>query len=349
MIIRRHSENYNFIGDTITGTTYRWGNRLDDNPLFAPWPELADISISNHCTKNCDFCYRESKPDRSFISIEDYDFIMKSLSHPNWGNVFQVALGGGEPFEHPDFFNIISLTKEYNVVPNVTTNGSHLNEKNVSLLQNTIGAIAVSVNSLEMLNTTGIRLLVESGIKTNLHFILSNKTIQQANEILDGKFNDTLKGINGIIFLTYKPLGRASHENCLNLNSDLKRFIEHIDNNKCSIDIGFDACFVPILLHLTKTNPCFIDACECAYFSVYIDEKLNVKPCSFAINDSTYFNLKENSFLEIWDNKFSNYRKEYYNDCKRDCKNKIYCRGACPYYDMINFCFDNYKSEALVL
>ena len=96
MKIRRHNEHYNFIGDTESGMTFRWGKTFNDDPLIAPWPELADISISNYCTKHCDFCYRDSSDKGSFMSLEEYEYVLQSLNHPKWGKVFQVALGGGE-------------------------------------------------------------------------------------------------------------------------------------------------------------------------------------------------------------------------------------------------------------
>jgi len=109
MKIRRHIDNYNFIADQETGMTFRWGKTFNDNPKFAPVPELVDISISNHCSKGCDFCYRDSKLNNSFMSLNDFEYILKKLKHPKYGNVFQVALGGGEPLEHPDFIKFIEL------------------------------------------------------------------------------------------------------------------------------------------------------------------------------------------------------------------------------------------------
>ena len=42
-MLRRHIGNYNFVGDAKTGITIRWGKTINDNPVFAPVPELADI------------------------------------------------------------------------------------------------------------------------------------------------------------------------------------------------------------------------------------------------------------------------------------------------------------------
>jgi MoaA/NifB/PqqE/SkfB family radical SAM enzyme len=44
-------------------------------------------------------------------------------------HAFQVALGGGNPNQHPDFIEILRLTREdYGIVPNYTTNGRGLSD-----------------------------------------------------------------------------------------------------------------------------------------------------------------------------------------------------------------------------
>lgn len=55
MKLLRKSKKYNLLGDKKTGVTIRWGKTLSDDPILAPWPELVDISISNHCTKKLFF------------------------------------------------------------------------------------------------------------------------------------------------------------------------------------------------------------------------------------------------------------------------------------------------------
>lgn len=105
--------------------------------------------------------------------------------------------------------------------------------------------------------------------------------------------------------------------------------------------------FCPVLLHLTNTNPDFIDNCECGFFSVYIDEKLVVKPCSFC-SDNTYgFNLKSYSFNEIWEERFNKYRREAINNCQRECGNRIHCGRQCVLFDEINICYSNKEERRL--
>jgi len=91
-MIKRYIGDYHFLADKTTGITMRWGKSVNDNPSFAPVPELADISISNHCTKGCSFCYRNSRNNQEWMSTEDYCHVLDAMNHPKYGNVFQVAL-----------------------------------------------------------------------------------------------------------------------------------------------------------------------------------------------------------------------------------------------------------------
>jgi len=339
MKIRRHSKDYNFIGDTITGTTFRWGESFDKNPQYAPWPELADISISNHCSKGCDFCYRDSKPDNSFISLGDYEYLLKQLRHPHWGNVFQVALGGGEPLEHPDFIKIIDITLAYGIIPNFTTNGQHITNDMIMKFKNKVGAIAISATDIQTIDKRIIENLKNNGIKCNLHYVLNYYNLDQAVDILSGKYNQYLRYVNSIIFLTYKPLGRADSSRVLKMDKNFLTFVNLVGNNSCSTRIGFDACFVPMLMHYTNVDLKYIDPCECAFFSVYIDEKLRMSPCSFSDNKEFTYSIKEYLIEYIWTVLFSKYRDSLNNNCIRECKNKTECRGRCPYFDNITMCY----------
>ena len=346
MLIRRHSDGYNFIGDTETGVTMRWGVSLDQDAVLAPWPELADISISNHCTKHCDFCYRDSKPDNSFVSVADYESILDSLTSPRWGSVFQVALGGGEPLEHPGFLEIIQRTWERGIVANFTTNGLGVTRTLAAGLAGKVGAVAISISNIEELCPERVKILADAGIKTNLHFILDNNSIDQATELLKGRFNHLLDDVNAVIFLTFKPKGRGTGSRCLRSGTSLDRFVARIDSNACSAHIGFDACFVPILMRRTEVDVDYVDSCECAFFSVYIDEQMNVKPCSFAAGNRDSFNLRQYSMEEIWTQHFSDYKRRILDhSCGEDCKHSPSCHGKCAYFDSLAFCYQPERIE----
>lgn len=340
-MIIRHTDSYHFIADSNTGITFRWGKTMKDNPVWAPVPELADISISNHCSKGCAFCYRDSQPNNEFMGLEDYCFVLDSMTHKDLGGVFQVALGGGEPLEHPQFLDIIDATIKRGIVPNFTTNGIFLTDEICQLIKLKVGAVAVSVSKVDELKTETIKMLIRNGIRANIHYVLSEQNIKEATEILKGKYNSLFYGVNAIIFLTYKPAGRASERFILKLNSRFDEFLSKIDDKTIKRPrIGFDACFVPMLLHSTHINKDIVDSCEGGFFSVYVDHNLNVSPCSFSGAKDQY-NLKEFDFYDIWNNRFREYRVRQTNKCSAQCPEHDNCRGCCPYYPLITVCYEH--------
>lgn len=337
-MLSRNIEDYHFLADNKTGVTFRWGKTFDDNPTFAPVPELADISISNRCTKECDFCYRASTPDGSLMSVSDYCDVLDSMNSPEYGNVFQVALGGGEPLEHQEFFTIIEETVKRGIVPNITTNGTLLTKDVFAQLKGKVGAIAISITDINNLNNYQKVLQFKDCVRTNVHYILSQGTIGQALDIVEGRYNKLLTGINAVVFLTYKPAGRGGFENVLKTGDVLNKFLNIVKSPKTICKIGFDACFVPMLLRNSQGIDDFVDFCEGGFFSVYINEKKEVSPCSFS-NGQDSFSLNEYDFYDIWLNRLQPYRDRIKNHCVLGCNIRHMCKGACPYFPEITNCY----------
>ncbi len=344
-MIRKHLEGYNFVGDPETGVTFRWGHNFEDNPYMAPWPELLDISISNYCTNDCNYCYRQSSETGRFMAFEDFQFLLDQLENKKFGRVFQIAFGGGEPLLHPDFNRMLKLTKQCGIVPNYTTSGKFFDKYNLKSTRECCGAVAVSWDpsrnlSLKELSKLG-ELLKKNEIPSNIHFVLSNSSINTAITILEGHLEEYLENFNSLIFLTYKPSGRASCSNIIQQGSRLKKFLSLVDESQTDLKIGFDACFVPVLMKYTCIDTDFVDSCECGFFSLYIDENLNVSPCSFCNDESYSYNLKQISIENIWQNQLSGYRKFVAKNTEkscRECKKNSECRGKCPFFKEIFLC-----------
>jgi len=337
-MLARYIGDYHFLADPESGVTFRWGKTLDDNPLFAPVPELADISISNRCSKGCSYCYKDSTPDGNVMSVEEYCQVLDSLCSPVHGTVFQVAIGGGEPLEHPDFYRIVDETVKRGIVLNFTTNGLKLTKETCETIKGKIGAMAISASSLSDLKRIRLAIDCAEGMKVNIHYILSKESIVEATEIVNGTYNDLLKGINAVVFLTYKPAGRGSEKLLLGEGADLDTFVNAVKAPKTTCKIGFDACFVPMLIRGKAVRNEMVDVCEGGFFSAYIDENMRVSPCSFSGGRDAY-SLREYGFYDIWLNKLQAYRERVKNNCKRDCVAQTICRGRCPYYPQVTNCY----------
>ena len=119
---------------------------------------------------------------------------------------------------------------------------------------------------------------IKRGVKTNIHYVLSDGSIDEAIERLqDDAFP---KGINAVIFLLHKPVGSGKKKNVLCLaDKRIRIFFGGVQNRKFPFKTGFDSCSVPgILNYMDKINRISIEACEGARFSCYISPDMKMTP-----------------------------------------------------------------------
>jgi len=328
----------------------------DVDPFQAGHPELADICITTVCNNNCPYCYQNSKSGGYHMPLEDYKFIIGQLN-----KTFQIALGGGEPTLHPDFIEILKVTREAGIVPNYTTNGIFLvgydsddifikyrngnrarADSILSATKKYCGAVAVSYHENMDVVKIATKEFIREGITTNVHYVVNEDNIEEAGEFLTEDF----EGLHAVIYLLYKPIGRATSDKVVTSTSRLEKFINRVTelSEQTGIKIGFDACFCNYLVRYTDFDPTYFDSCDSGRFSIYVSEKLNVSPCSF--NKNVFGNLREQSLEEIWNGrKFEEYREGIReNKCKGKCDLFELCYGGCPILP-INLCKEDYKEE----
>jgi radical SAM protein with 4Fe4S-binding SPASM domain len=246
------------------------------------------------------------------------------------GKTFQIALGGrGDVDRHENFEGILNYCKSNGIVPNFTSSGLGFTKEIISICKKYCGAIAISWYRHEH-TLKAINILLEANIKTNIHYVLGNNSIDEAIERL--KNNDFPKDINAIIFLLHKPVGLGQKENILTINNPkLKEFFNVIDNYKFNFKIGFDSCTVPALLNFTKNiNRDSFDTCEAARWSMYITSDMKALPCSFDQELNWVYDISNSSIKNAWNSKqFENFRNYYKKSCIK-CNDQLSCLGGCP-------------------
>ncbi len=95
-------------------------NDLDN--LTPSYPENIDIKITDYCDKGCPFCHENSTVKGIHGDILNQDFI-KTLSP-----FTELALGGGNPIDHPKLVEFLRELKERKIIANVTVNQKHFIE-----------------------------------------------------------------------------------------------------------------------------------------------------------------------------------------------------------------------------
>lgn len=101
---------------------------------------------------------------------------------------------------------------------------------------------------------------------------------------------------------------------------------------RTALQLGVDACLSPLRLRRGNLDGTFFGSCEAGFFSLYIDEELNVMPCSFCNDPAHAFSLREYSLEEIWTEKFGPYRARAAGNRSEQRECAVKRRGTCPFY-----------------
>ena len=357
MLSRSIDQNNKFyeLFDSETGLYVRSGvinNGKDTgvNPFMRNFPGLIDVGVMGHCIHGMSgYCYASgTECYQNGLSV-----VKENMSFSNFckivdqckGKVFQFALGGrGDVDQHENCEEILAYSRNNGVVPNFTTSGYKLTHRIIDMLKHYVGAVAVSWYRAEY-TTNAINNLINAGVKTNIHYILGNNTIEEAIDRLNN--NSYPEGINAVIFLLHKPVGMGLSDNVItSLNPYIQQFFEIIDKKLFPFKIGFDSCSCAGILNFTK-NIDFnsIDYCEGGRFSCYIDAQMNMMPCSFAINKVWQISLKHYSIEEAWNSSIFNIFRHFFAKSCNFCNYKQYCGGGCPLYPEITLCSEEDRSQ----
>lgn len=223
--------NYDVYIDLDTGTKIR-KNDLDF--FEANTVESMDIKITNCCNMGCCACHEGSTPDGKHGDILSPSFL--DNLHP----YTELAIGGGNPLEHPDIDEFLKKCKEKEFICNITVNQTHFIE-NYDRIKNWVDnrfiyGVGVSFNKpsnklIELLQT------IPNSV---LHVIVGLIELDDLNFMA----NNNLK----ILILGYKQVRRGKDlynnifmRNTIDYRIDvLKNYIKYIIKDKWFNVVSFD-------------------------------------------------------------------------------------------------------------
>jgi len=345
-----YDSKYNFrtAFDTESGAYVRTGI-LDEkgrdtgrDPFMASFPHLIDVGVMGHCihgktglcAKAGVGCYQSGMfVEQPNMTVEDFAWIAEQCK----GRCNQFALGGrGDPDQHEHFEELLRITRANQLVPNFTTSGYGMTAEKAAKCKEHCVAVAVSWYRSEY-TLNAIKLLLEAGVKTNIHFVVGRNSIDEAIERL--RANDFPKGINAVIFLLHKPAGQGTIANMLSPDDPkVAEFFAQVDSRH-PFKVGMDSCNVPGAINFCRNIlPESLDTCEGGRYSCYIGSDMTMVPCSFDQQKRFEVSLRDMSIEQAWNSEpFEGFRSRMRGACP-DCKKKDLCMGGCPLMPEIVFC-----------
>ncbi|MBD3204321.1 radical SAM protein [Candidatus Woesearchaeota archaeon] len=299
-------------------------NNFLPNVLSAP--ETVHLSVTGKCNLNCVFCYGKSKtPD---LSKKEIFRMIDTLSSMR---VFQLAIGGGEPFLRKDIFEIIDYTRQKNIIPNITTNGTLITKEIIEKIKNKIGQLNLSYyENFKKLNDI-LQLLIKNNIRTGINILVTKKNLPVLKNII----NDLLRyDIANIIILRPKP---GKNKKWYQQNQFSKKELNKLKKvlDKYQKKINVDCSLTCLMYNIPKQELQKNSVFGCVAGSRFCTIKNNgdVFPCSF-FNEKDYLagNIVKTDFEKIWKKsqtfkKFRKLTKKIKGKC-RTCEIKEHCKGC---------------------
>lgn len=340
------SEGYNYLFNARTGFFARWGKTLEEDPQMAPAPEILDLEISfgGQCAGNCEFCYKGNGGAQPVynMSLDHFETILSKMPPV----LTQIAFGIMNISTNPFFFPMMEAARAKGVIPNYTCHGFDVTDEVAKRTAELCGAVAVSVYSKEH-SYNAIQRFTDAGMKqVNIHFMLSEETYDKAFEVVQDVASDPrLKGLNAIVFLSYKPKGRNAGEfHTIKDVAKMRTLIAFCKEK--GVNYGCDSCSAPLILKTYQGTDEYdrvapmIEPCEAGCFSSYINAKGEFFPCSFTEGEEGWETgldvLNCNDFIaDIWQHeRLQGFRDRLLGSTTgcQGCPSQSICR-TCPTFD----------------
>lgn len=188
--------NYRVFINLEDGTKIRSTLDPKETKFIPSTIESMDIKITNSCSMGCPMCHENSVPNGKHGDLFAPSFLDKL--HP----YAELAVGGGNPLEHPDLYKFLHLCKERKFIPSMTVNQVHF-EKSFDFIKKLIDekliyGLGVSLNNV---NEDFVKKLKEIP-NAVVHIINGLVTKGQLEQMRD-------LGVRKVLILGYKIFRRG--------------------------------------------------------------------------------------------------------------------------------------------
>lgn len=119
-----------------TVTLFDDGTKVRSNDLdnFEPVkPESIDIKITNRCNMGCPMCHEDSTSSGDHADLSLVPFLDTLLPYT------ELAIGGGNPLEHPHLIDFLTLCTQKKLIANMTVHQKHFMD-NQDEIQRLVGS-----------------------------------------------------------------------------------------------------------------------------------------------------------------------------------------------------------------
>lgn len=309
-------------------------------------PETVHWAVTFKCGQSCPDCYVE-RHKRLFTNELDTQDALKLVDKIADSGVFQLAIGGGEPFLRNDLEDIVRSARNRGLIVHVTTGKYELEEKRLANLAKFIKTLQIGIRMDELLyrevSTDRLRILVtrlnENGIIAGANLIMTRTSICNLDKIVEIL---TGIGFKRYTLLRYKPpanINRWLQEKPDKPDLDiLEERLTAMQERHPDISFRIDCAFSFLERRLNPAIAITSGIRGCVAFDriMAIAPDGSVYPCSQLVgNIFRAGNLLNEDFESIWNEnqvvkKYRDFRggKSFQNGGCGKCQARAFCGGC---------------------
>ncbi len=293
--------------------------------------------ITLRCNLRCVHCLSDAgKPLEDELTVAECRRLVDQLTALK---VFQVNIGGGEPFIRGDFLDLLGYSHEKGLVTCVSTNGmliddglaKRLSRLNMLYLQVSLDGATAEVNDLIRGKGTykkimgAIECFARQKVRFSINAVLTRTNYSQLDDL-----RKLATGYGAELRVSrFRPSGRAKESrNSLGPEKwQLESFAEWLEGHDL-VRTG-DSFFCLTSENRRRKG---LDMCGAAKMTCCISPTGDVYPCAF-LQERPFLvgNIRDRSFKDMWDNSlvFAQLRNLNVETCMT-CPRFEVCRGGCP-------------------
>ena len=170
--------------------------------------------ITNKCNLRCKHCYQEDYTTDNELSYEEFKVVSDKVfaTLHKWNKLGDFSITGGEPFLHPQIFEILNIVNSSGDVSrlDILTNGTLITQDIIDRLKqfDKLRYIQISIDgSCSQIHDNirgkgsfdkamdGIRLLIRNGVEVRVMFTLQRINMLDVPNIIDLCINEYISGI----------------------------------------------------------------------------------------------------------------------------------------------------------
>ncbi|MBN2005487.1 MAG: radical SAM protein [Anaerolineae bacterium] len=299
--------------------------------LILSYPAVYTLELTAECNNRCQGCSNIYSEARTPVTLPATTWATLLADFATQAT--QLRLSGGEPFLHPEFFDILESVTAYNIPVTIFTNARWRNpEALVKRLEGwpNLSGLLVSLHGAQAESheffthvagsfdeaCANIRLAVDSGLNVTLSTIITHQSYDEVDAVV--AWGQAI-GVRRMTFARYlgRPLPGVEPT-----AAELRLAIEHIETLKkagAPVAYGID---IP---------QCFVSngstGCMAGVAYVTIDPWGNVRPCNHS--PTIIGSLHEHSMADLWHNdKMNAWRALMPAECTT-CAAYAVCHGGC--------------------